>query len=331
MMRDAIWLTWETQRRNYALARAFDCAYGHFDYSRGHRRLARYLLSALATLKALFGQRYNTVFAQCPSALLTLLVATLKPIRRYQFVIDAHNVVFDYTKSPNRLLSQSVRLCFRLADWVIVSNNGLCEGVRQLGGRPLILPDRLPYIPTRAVPEYCRNAERPVITCIATFADDEPIEVFLHAARGIEIPYTIYVTGSQSKAPHLGRFASSRIRFTDFLDEEDYEALIQHSDLLVDLTTRDNCLVCGAYEGLAVGVPLLLSDTRALRTMFPAGTLFARNSPEDYREKVLEFIDNQAQYLSVMTEAGTRFEREWGGMFVTVQSALKGEEGRLSH
>ena len=61
-------------------------------------------------------------------------------------------------------------------------------------------------------------------------------------------------------------------------------------DATIDLTTRENCLVCGAYQSIAAGKPMVLSKTRALQTFFPAGAVYTDNSAADIRrciEKVL--------------------------------------------
>ena len=48
-MRDRIWFTWETQRRNRSLAEAFRCTYAPFDHCHRHA-LIRYPLSAFQTV-----------------------------------------------------------------------------------------------------------------------------------------------------------------------------------------------------------------------------------------------------------------------------------------
>jgi glycosyltransferase involved in cell wall biosynthesis len=59
------------------------------------------------------------------------------------------------------------------------------------------------------------------------------------------------------------------------------------------LTDYENCLVCGAYEAVAAEVPLILSDTKALRTYFSKGVVFTKNNVNDIAEKVNSAIERK--------------------------------------
>ena len=69
--------------------------------------------------------------------------------------------------------------------------------------------------------------------------------------------------------------------FTGFVPEDEYLALLQGADAIIDLTTREDCLVCGGYEGVAVERPLILSDTAAIRSYFSDGVRYTDNSADD--------------------------------------------------
>ena len=49
---------------------------------------------------------------------------------------------------------------------------------------------------------------------------------------------------------------------------------------VVVLTTRDDTLLSGAWEAIALGRPLVLSDTVALRSTFGEGPSWVRPEPE---------------------------------------------------
>jgi len=61
---------------------------------------------------------------------------------------------------------------------------------------------------------------------------------------------------------------SDNLTLTAFIDDNAYVTLLYSCDLIVDLTTREDCLVCGAYESVSAEKPLLLSDTTALRVFW---------------------------------------------------------------
>ncbi len=304
------WITWETQARNAELSKAFCCEYLCLDYS-SDNSLVRYCRSAYRTISAIHRARYSYVFAQCPSLLLAILVTTLKAIYGYCLVIDAHNVAIEYAESKNTFVRFLGRLVLSKADYVIVSNLGLKPIVEQCHGRPLVLPDKIPLIEEHELSQDFKKVEKPLVTLVATFAPDEPIECFLESVKAIELPFTLVVTGKRSKARRLLKYESNKIIFSDFLSREKYEGLIRHSDFLVDLTTRENCLVCGAYEALSVQTPALLSDTKALRETFPCGFIFASNNRFSFEQSFKELLGHYSKYRKEMPEAKQKFKEKW--------------------
>jgi glycosyltransferase involved in cell wall biosynthesis len=68
-----------------------------------------------------------------------------------------------------------------------------------------------------------------------------------------------------------------RVRLSGFVSHEDYLRMLAKARVVVDLTTREDCLVCGAYEAMALGRPLVVSDTRALRELLQDAAVYAEN------------------------------------------------------
>jgi len=66
----------------------------------------------------------------------------------------------------------------------------------------------------------------------------------------------------------------------------EYISLLRSCDLVMDLTTRQACMVCGGYEAVAAGTPLLLSDTEVLRKYFNRGCLYTDNTAVDIAAKL---------------------------------------------
>ena len=305
-----VWFTWETQRRNQELADRFNAKYCRFDYSAFFRPF-RYIRSSWLTLNELRSGRPRVVFAQCPSVVLVALLALLKPIFRYVFIIDAHNAAFDESLGVRQLSHFAIKR----ADAVIVSNDGLNSAVKSKGGLPLELPDRLPHLsPIVEMPEKLQSQGLLRLVLVASFADDEPISEFLEAANSFTDRIVVFVTGRRAKAGTALKFESESIRFTDFLSSEHFDSLIQTADLVVDLTTRDNCLVCGGYEAIAAGVPAMLSDNQASRETFSSGCLFVKNDVSSYRLGIEEFLESRArlqeQAVSFRSEFTIRWEKQ---------------------
>lgn len=293
-MSSRVWITWEHHRRSKELAPAFGCKYLVLDMS-GRSRLARYFLSTLKTTSEVLRGRWTAVFVQCPSLVLAVLTAFLRSFKNFIYVIDAHNALPNYERSDNAMLRALAGYAVRKADFVIVTNDELKAAIERFGGTPVVLPDKLPHIPARPAPNLLADIERPAIVLVCSFAWDEPIETVLDGLRKLEQPCTIFVTGKKHKAGDLLAYQSERIKFTDYLPEDEFEALIQHSDLIIDITIDERILVCGAYEAVSVGVPSLLADFPVTRSLFNRGTVFAKNSAEDYAQAVADYMQRQSE------------------------------------
>ena len=82
-------------------------------------------------------------------------------------------------------------------------------------------------------------------------------------------------------------------------------------DVIVDLTTRQDCLVCGAYEAVAAGTPLIVSNSEALRRQFSRGTLFTDNTSEDLAGKINTAILSKEVLAQQMRDLKVKLISEW--------------------
>jgi hypothetical protein len=79
----------------------------------------------------------------------------------------------------------------------------------------------------------------------------------------------------------------------------------------LDLTTIDNCLVCGAYEAVAAGAPLVTSDTTALRAHFTQGTVYTRHAPRDIAGSLETALAEAPRLRAEMVALRSRLREEW--------------------
>lgn len=270
-MRKRLWLTWERQRRNHTTSAALGARL--FEFPSGGSPAARYSRSLLRTWWTLRSQRPTLIFAQNPSLLLANLATVYGRRHRTPVVVDAHNGALEAARRPN-IRGLLARRALRTADATVVSNPALKPIVRRYGGRPLVLPDPLPTLQRR-------HTELPSgfnVLFVCTWAADEPYrEVFAAAEQVPEC--RIWVTGrSLGRERTFGRPLPPNVELTGFVSDEDFNALLHSVDAVMDLTTREDCLVCGAYEAVAAETPLILSDTEALRNYFRRGTVFVENN-----------------------------------------------------
>jgi hypothetical protein len=228
-------------------------------------------------------RRPSALLVQNPSLVLAAFTVLLRPLFRYRLVVDAHNEAVEPFLNRSAFIAAVTRWVLKRADVTIVTNEPLARVVRAAGGRPFVLPDRIPTPPQQAG----RTLPGFNVALIATFAADEPCREILQAVAELEMQ--MFVTGNFRKLDASVREAvAPNVTFTGFLSEADYWELLRSVDAVVDLTTMDNCLVCGSYEAVALRKPLLLSRSEASVALFADCALFTDNSTADIRERLLE-------------------------------------------
>lgn len=322
MREKTTWITWETQRRNWELADAFSARYCQFDHSK-RGPILRYILSIKDTLALLLKIRPPLVFAQNPSLVLCSLLAVCKSIFSYRLVVDLHNVAIEQCSSPHLLVRHLARYICRNADLLIVSNSSLAPSVTPYNSRVGILPDRLPTMPKSSAPAIAVGHSRPHATLISSFANDEPIEIFLNAILDVDTPFTLFVTGSKKKAQALLHLASDKIIFTDYLTHDEFAGLVSSSDFVIDLTTRQDCLVCGAYEALAAEVPCILSHTTVIEELFGSWAFLTDNDTESFNRVFQLALIQSTQRRERLAQEKVNFLNAWNASFNKVLRQLE--------
>jgi glycosyltransferase involved in cell wall biosynthesis len=303
-----LFVSWERHRRSRELAAAFHADLVEIIIT-GHP-LIRYARLIGRTTWTIATRRPGVLFVQCPSIVLGVWCVLLKPFLRYRFVADLHNEAiepFNYSFGAYRLLLRIIR---RGADLSLVTNEALAAIVNRTGGRAFVLPDKVPdrAAAPAAVPRP--GSGRAVFIC--TFAPDEPVHELVEAARLLGPAVTMHITGR----PVTGVTPldlPAHVYLTGFLDDAAYAALLADADVLVDLTRMDNCLVCGAYEAVALQKPLVTSDTRALRGYFSKGTVFTRHDPPSLADAIARAIANRDGLAAEMADLKRELRDRWLG------------------
>ena len=284
-----LWITWEHQVRNISMANLLECNYVELESK--NSRIVRYLKLTRLTIQILRAKRYNVIFFQNPSFVLGLICAFYKKLQPNCLVIgDFHNAALEPGK-----LSVFNRFICKTIDVTLVSNTNLFDAVKKMGGKPFAFPDPIPR-PCGSISYSPVDAQ--YILFISSWAEDEPINDVLDAfiASGLwRNLYELHVTG-RIKESRLARereyYEGFGIKFLGYLSEEAYWQALAQAIFNIDLTTRNDCLVCGAYEAISVGVPVLLSNNEASVEYFSDYAIFTDNSSEDIKNKLLFIIDN---------------------------------------
>ena len=259
------------------------------------------------TLRLLRRERPERLFIQCPSVVLGLLAALVKPLFGFRLFADLHNEAVQPFIHASPTYLRALRLIHRSADLSLVSNTGLESAVRMNSGRPFVLPDRLPSLvaPCRAADS--RSERRVAFVC--TFAPDEPWRQVVSAASDLPFGTRLFITG---RAPaDAVRLAPGRVTFTGYLPDEEYVSLLACSAAVMDLTEMENCLVCGGYEAAALSRPLVTSDTAALRRFFPRGAVFTRHDPQSLAHAMGFALANHESLRSQMAALAPELAADW--------------------
>lgn len=312
-----IWISWAYHRRSDFLAREFACAYFHFSRS-GRSRLHRYAAGVLGTLRVLISERPGVVFAQNPSLVAVVFLVVLKPFFRYKLVNDLHTPYVKLRGIARSLFWAVQRFCIRHAEITIVTNAGF--GATLDGGAIHVLPDRLPRCPDTA-PRALEGEKNILYVC--TFAPDEPYGAVVAAARGIPGEIHLYMTGDYGTAGINVDTVPRNLHLVGYVPDREYFTLLASVDIVMVLTDQEHCLVCGGYEGVAFGKPLILSDTRALREYFHAGAVYVDHSVDSIREGIVEAAGRLDELRGAVANLGEGLERDWQEKFTLVERAVR--------
>jgi glycosyltransferase involved in cell wall biosynthesis len=311
------WITWENQTRNTSMSSRIGA--NIFILTTKYSGFLRYLTCIFKTIPILIRHRKQTVFAQNPSIILCLLCVLLKPLLRYRLIVDAHNAGI----YPIPKLQAVANFIIRKANFVIVTNEALAAQVTVIGGNALILPDPIPLI---TAPSSSSNTlfplREPSVLFICSWASDEPYCEILAAAKNLN-HVNFYITGkSKGKEKECNNNLGENVILTGYVSAHDFHKLLHDANIIVDLTTRENCLVCGAYEAISVRKPLILSDTLALRQYFGDFAFFVNNSADSILMAIKNILDDYEKASLHAQVNADKIEAQWQSAFTVFKNNL---------
>jgi glycosyltransferase involved in cell wall biosynthesis len=280
----------------------------------------------LQTLRLLRRCRPGLLFVQNPSLALTTLTILCRPVFGYRLVVDAHNEGVRPYDRPYAFVRWLTRRLLKSADVTIVTNDALAEDVRAAGGRPVTLPDSLPVVPDSAS-THPRTGDTPDVAVIATFRRDEPIDAIIKAAAMLpDVRFAF--SGPAERYRRAPGAMPPNVRLTGFLDDSEYWRLLAQAKVVCDLTLKPDCLVCGAYEALALGRPMVLSDNPATRDLFGSAAILTGNSPEEIAAALRRAIEERERLESNASELKESFRTRWRVEADTVWRTIEAQAAR---
>lgn len=303
-----LWITWERAQRSRSLSRELDAQLVEMVFS--GKRWLRYSALASRTLAVLMRSRTKRIYVQNPSIVLAALVVLFGMVSRREVVVDAHNAGIWPMEGRSRYALALAGWINRHARLTIVTNRGMAEEVERRGGAAFILPDPVPRLEEGRRPSW--PGDRFSVLFICTWAQDEPYLDVLKAAERLPEGFRIYITGnSRGRERRFPGKLPDNVTLTGFLSETDFVGLLRAVDVVMDLTLRDHCLVCGAYEAVAAQKPMILSDSVALREYFSSGAVYTKNDPDHIAQSILSAARDIDQLRRDVVRLGNQLSESW--------------------
>lgn len=281
---NSLWISWERHRRNHSIISRLGVKLYELTYDGSS--VFRYPVLLVKTANLLCKERPDILFVQNPSIVLSFFCTILYWMLRKKIIIDAHNigVFFEHKNRTVQTVGQIVNvLIMKFASLTIVTNDALAQFVYKKKGKPFILPDPIPHLIPKSKIKL-RGGKNILFIC--TFSQDEPYRQVINALGKVSKDIFMYVTGHCPS--ELLQNSPNNVIFTGFLPEQKYVDYLYSVDLVIDLTLRRDCLVCGAYEALAANKPQILSDTSVLKEFFGEAALYTKHDSKSISKNIIQ-------------------------------------------
>ena len=315
-----LWITWEKQRRNQSASAALNAKLIEIELK--DSPATRYIKSIFLTLKAVWVEKPTLLFVQNPSIVLSTVAVILGKVSSLKIIVDAHNAGIYPREGQSAILNVWASWLIHNADMTIVTNLILSNRVFELDGRPGLLPDPLPMLSVPKQPLQLQGEHNILFIC--TWAADEPYLEVINAAKNIAPSTAIYITGNWEKiASELPVDMPNNIILEGFVSDEKFDALLFSADVIMDLTTRVDCMVCGAYEAVSARKPQILSSTKVLQDYFTRASIFTNNDAQSIAAAITTSIDR----LEALNAESILFKDElahrWDDLRLNIEKQLK--------
>lgn len=265
----------------------------------------RWALSAWRTWRLLRARRPSAVLLTLPPYPAVLVCLLFRRLHRTRLVLDLHSGVFQEPRW--RWALRPTLAAARAADGCLVTNDELAEELRRAGVGHVLVVDDPPLPPAADLPRGGGGVVVP-----SGGSTDEPLEEVARAAALLDVPVTL--TGSGAPLPGVRR--------TGWLDDEAYLRAVAGADVVMCLTTREQTMQRGGYEALALGRPLVTSDTRVLREWFEGAAVHVAPRADAIAAGVREALARGPELERAMAALRERRRSAWAGQAEAVRHLL---------
>lgn len=272
----------------------------------------RYLVQSVKTAKALLASKPDQVIVQNPPIVTAAVVFGIQKVFRScgELIIDSHTGAFLDPRWSRYLFLH--RWLSRRAKSTLVHNSSQAKTISEWGVPWLLVP----YVKSAVLESGLEGAEiesgqAPVVFAVCSGGYDEPIDEMAEAAKAM--PDVVFeVTGrSERIRARLSGQVPENMRLLDLLPFDEYLKRMGRASAILTLTTRENTLLNGGFEAIALRKPLITTDTDVLREYFCRGTVHTANDGRSIAsaiEAALGQLDRLNAEMSVYSE---ECDAEW--------------------
>src|SRR5690606_16802630 len=114
----------------------------------------------------------------------------------------------------------------------------------------------------------------------------------------------------------------SNIILTGFLPHEAFDQYLFDADAVMDLTTRPDCMVCGAYEATAAETPIILSRNDAMQNYFFDGAIFIDNKAVDIERGIKAVMSDYSDHKKAIQKMKRQILQQQKGAMAALRALV---------
>lgn len=287
-------------------------------YYQSRWKIVRFLKQVAETIRLLTQVKPELVFIQVGPVVALLPIFFYALLLKKKFIIDSHSGPF--TVKKEMIWLPLLKLLARRAECLIVHNEKLAEKLSDWPVRVFVLEDKVPPLinnqPSAASrASHWADTQDFKVTVISSHRPDEPLEEIMQAAQ--LLPHVRFFITGKIKARQRLLKAPANVTYTDFLPNDEYVSLLLGSDTVMVLTTREYTAQHGAYEAIAAGKPLIISNLDTLKQLYYKGAVYVENAARDIVRGILYAMVHkpclEQEIRELREELGIQWrrKREW--------------------
>jgi hypothetical protein len=322
----ALAIVWAPEeQRTESMARRLGISLHHVHFLQYKRPLYapfKYPLQWMKTWQILFRERPDFVYVTNPPPFAPLCVYLYTLVSRAKMVLDTHppslfmkkwawSVPLQrwLIKRAYANVTDQSRFARIYNSWGVKSETVVLERPpKDVGGKNLTRqPDP--------------NAFE--ITVVNTFAEDEPLDCVLEAARLLP-DVKFYITGDTSKGDKaMIEGAPSNCTFTGYLLGDAYWDSLQGSRAVMTLTNWKHSLIMAGQDGIVMHKPVIMSRQETTTEYFYKGTVFVDNTGPSIAQGIRDVQSREQALIKETYEFLEERQQAWDMNFKRLVAVMQ--------